>query len=150
MTPAHATAVAHSCPAHRFEVIVDFCDVFSVGIVVDGWNNASTVCFCSVSLLVIRFCGAWVRPLIALLIPTLSFHSLNGMIGSVPKIFCPTSWTFVLMKSPSALALIAAKRIVHKIPIAKKLTTSHENRSSDHPRSKFLNSNSVDPPTRNA
>ena len=46
------------------------------------------------------------------------------------------------MTAPSSFALIAEKSIVHKSPIAKKLTTNHENRSSDHPRSKFVNSNS--------
>lgn len=97
-------------------------------------------------------CGRFLSTLNAEPTPTVSLlpsfpTGPNGKTGSVWNTFEPKSCTCCPMVSPSALALIAANKIVHKIPIAKKFTINHENRSSEPHRSKFLNSNTEFEPT---
>ncbi len=112
-------------------------------------NLLITSLFCLLILWSTQVCGAWVIPLVKLPIPTLDCHSLNGMIGIVSKKFFPNFSIGSPTALPSELDLIAAKTIVHKSPIAKKLTISQENRSSVHHRSKSWNSISEIPATLN-
>ena len=132
--------------------IVFACSVVSVAGVPasSGYSKFCTFPYCVVSISWIFLFGAWLRTVAALPIPTFCHHSPNGKIGSVLKTLAPNFSIGAPIAFPSAFALIAAKRIVRRSPIAKKFTISHENRSSEPHRSKFLNSNSEEPATLKA
>ena len=149
---SHAASTASFAVIHAHRLVTIFF-AFSVSIVVVGsgsLNNASTFCLSFVSLSCMYSLGRAFRTFHAAPTPTLSHHLPNGSTGIVWKTLAPNSCIPPPIFSPRAFALIAAKSMVRKSPIAKKFTINHENRSSDPHRSKFLNSNSEDHPTLNA